>query len=80
MRRSIYIALLALIWLGSMALVMLWLDTFLFGGGRGPGGLFLLMGGVGASMTTIALVEEFVELRRSRAKSTLLLPPRCPKT
>jgi len=77
-RRSIYIALLALIWLGSMVLVTLWLDAALFGG-RALG-CFLLAGGVGAAMTTVALAEEAAELLRPRPKPALLLPPHCPKT
>jgi hypothetical protein len=77
-RRSVYIALLALIWIGSMAFVMLWLDAVLFGGSAL--GCFLLAGSVGAAMTTVALAEEAAELLRPRPKPALLLPQRCPKT
>jgi hypothetical protein len=59
-RRSAYGGSLALIWIGSMALMMLWLDAALFGG-RAVGCL-LRAGGVGAAMATAALAEEAAEL------------------
>jgi hypothetical protein len=76
-RRSIYIALLALIWLGSMALVTLWLDAALFGG-RALG-CFLLAGGVGAAMTTVALAEEATEMLRPKAQACASVAPALPQ-
>jgi hypothetical protein len=69
LRRSAYIGLLLLIWLGSMTLVMLWLDAMLFGG-RALG-CFLLAGGVGAAMATVALAEEAAELRQSKGEPAI---------
>jgi hypothetical protein len=72
MRRTIYIALLALIWLGSMALVTLWLDAALFGG-RALG-CFLLAGGV-----TVALAEEAAEMLRPKAQACASVAPALPQ-
>ena len=73
LRRSIYIAVLTVIWIVGMFLVFCWLDSFI-DGGRAPG-LLLLVGAVGASIATVALAEELCEVaqkRRSRRPTGLL--------
>ncbi|OLB75103.1 MAG: hypothetical protein AUI16_12865 [Alphaproteobacteria bacterium 13_2_20CM_2_64_7] len=73
LRRSIYIAMLTVIWIVGMFLMFCWLDSFI-DGGRAPG-LLLLAGGVGASIATVALVEGSCAKLPQRPRSAARVGP-----
>ena len=68
MRRIIDMRLLAIIWLAGMALVIWWVDRFFVERGHPLPGIFLIAGGVGATVITIALMGWIVEVASPRQR------------
>jgi hypothetical protein len=70
MRRAIYIIMLMTMWVICMGMIVIWMDSVWMAEPRfgwSVPGVLLLMGGVGAAVSTIALVEEISEVRQARA-------------